>query len=150
MALDEISYDLAVSRGRLPNTDSAENTCCKLPGTEFLSSKFWRRTEGWYSISRFSSSGNIQSLHAVRNIPDKDAITEAYNPDRQRLQRQNRGGFVVDPLADVCSVVRENSGFYSSQMSNPIIQNGIQVRNASGIAEASSATCTVPANLSSR
>ena len=33
MALDEISS------GRIPNTDSAENTCCKLPGAEFLSTE---------------------------------------------------------------------------------------------------------------
>ena len=39
MALDEISYDLAVSSGKIPNTDSADNTCCKLPGAEFLSPK---------------------------------------------------------------------------------------------------------------
>ncbi|KAK7836458.1 tortifolia1-like protein 4 [Quercus suber] len=37
MALDELSHDLTLSNGRIPNTDSAENTCCKLAGAEFLS-----------------------------------------------------------------------------------------------------------------
>ncbi|ESR51757.1 hypothetical protein CICLE_v10030884mg [Citrus x clementina] len=54
MALDEISYDLALSNGRILNNNAAENTCCKLPGAEFLSSKFWRRAEGRSSTSRCS------------------------------------------------------------------------------------------------
>lgn len=54
MALDEISYDLALSNGRILNNTAAENTCCKLPGAEFLSSKFWRRAEGRSSTSRCS------------------------------------------------------------------------------------------------
>ncbi|CAE5958415.1 unnamed protein product [Arabidopsis arenosa] len=47
MALDEISSDLAVSNGRVPRNSSscAGDSCSKLPGTEFLSPKFWRKTE---------------------------------------------------------------------------------------------------------
>ncbi|VVA92337.1 unnamed protein product [Arabis nemorensis] len=46
MALDEISCDLAVSNGRVPkNSGCAGDSCSKLPGTEFLSPKFWRKTE---------------------------------------------------------------------------------------------------------
>ncbi|KAL1218969.1 TORTIFOLIA1-like protein 4 [Cardamine amara subsp. amara] len=47
MALDEISCDLAVSNGRVPKNSSscAGESCSKLPGTEFLSPKFWRKTE---------------------------------------------------------------------------------------------------------
>ncbi|KAG7592822.1 HEAT repeat [Arabidopsis thaliana x Arabidopsis arenosa] len=47
MALDEISCDLAVSNGRVPRNSSscAGDSCSKLPGTEFLSPKFWRKTE---------------------------------------------------------------------------------------------------------
>ncbi|KAE8688295.1 ARM repeat superfamily protein, putative isoform 2 [Hibiscus syriacus] len=56
MALDEISYDLAISSGRIPNTDSPDNTCCKLPDAEFLSPKFWRKTEGRFSTSRIQGS----------------------------------------------------------------------------------------------
>ncbi|CAI8592899.1 unnamed protein product [Vicia faba] len=32
-ALEEISYDLAVRSGRIPNTDAVEDMCCKLHGT---------------------------------------------------------------------------------------------------------------------
>ncbi|KAG2303746.1 hypothetical protein Bca4012_062503 [Brassica carinata] len=46
MALDEISCDLAVSNGRVPKPSSCGGeSCSKLPGTEFLSPKFWRKTE---------------------------------------------------------------------------------------------------------
>lgn len=46
MALDEISCDLVVSNGRVPkNSSCAGDSCSKLPGTEFLSPKFWRKTE---------------------------------------------------------------------------------------------------------
>ena len=46
MALDELSCDLAVSNGRVPKCNSCGGeSCSKLPGTEFLSPKFWRKTE---------------------------------------------------------------------------------------------------------
>ncbi|CAH8312971.1 unnamed protein product [Eruca vesicaria subsp. sativa] len=46
MALDEISCDLAVSNGRVPkNSNCGGESCSKLAGTEFLSPKFWRKTE---------------------------------------------------------------------------------------------------------
>ncbi|KAF2302446.1 hypothetical protein GH714_036383 [Hevea brasiliensis] len=130
MALDEISYDLALSSGRIPNTDSADNTCCKPPGAEFLSSKFWRRTEGRYSTSRFSSSGSMQSPHAARNIYGKDASSETFNANSQRFQHQNRSGFILNPLPNVRSVGKRNLGFYSSQMSNNIIQEDGQAQKA--------------------
>ncbi|XP_018447617.2 LOW QUALITY PROTEIN: TORTIFOLIA1-like protein 4 [Raphanus sativus] len=47
MALDEISCDLAVSNGRVLKTSSCGGgeSCSKLPSTEFLSHKYWRKTE---------------------------------------------------------------------------------------------------------
>ncbi|KAL7603686.1 hypothetical protein Lser_V15G14784 [Lactuca serriola] len=54
-ALDEISYDLAISSGRVSTTDS----CCM--GTEFLSPKYWWRTEGQYG-PRSPFRGTHQSL----------------------------------------------------------------------------------------
>ncbi|CAK7332731.1 unnamed protein product [Dovyalis caffra] len=120
MAVNEISYDLAISSGRIPKTNSAENACCKLPGAEFLSSKFWRRTECRHSSSRFSSPGSIQSLNSVCNVPVKNVGVETYNQGSQRCQHQNRGGFLVNTLADVSSVNRQNSGFYTSQKANNI------------------------------
>ncbi|XP_020576178.1 TORTIFOLIA1-like protein 4 [Phalaenopsis equestris] len=53
MALENMSRDLASSSsGRVMNTDPAAKLCCRFPGTEFLSSKFWRRAERRYA-SRF-------------------------------------------------------------------------------------------------
>ncbi|XP_050373353.1 TORTIFOLIA1-like protein 4 [Argentina anserina] len=97
MALDGISYDLAVSTGKIPDTESAENTCCKLPGAEFLSSKFWRRTEGRCSGPRFSYSGNNPSMNAV---PDKDTGVEPSTFNRQRFQQQSRGAHTTDSPGD--------------------------------------------------
>ncbi|KAL5759677.1 hypothetical protein ACOSQ2_018515 [Xanthoceras sorbifolium] len=152
MALDEISYDLALSSGRILNNDFAENTCCKLPGTEFLSSKFWRRTEGHFSTSRLSSSGNLQSLHAVQSTPDKHASSETYKTDNRKLQHPSRGGFILNPLADVHDL-RGNSGFNSNKTVKDISQDAdrFQNCNAAGFdGAASSAVCTAPVNMNSR
>ncbi|XP_022726216.1 TORTIFOLIA1-like protein 4 [Durio zibethinus] len=135
MALNEISYDLDVSSGRILNMDSADNTCCKLPGAEFLSPKFWRKTEGRFSTSRLSSSGCMPSLNAVRNTTDNDSGGESYKPAvSQRYQRQGWGGFVLNPVADSGSGMRENSGF-SNRTSRDTIQKceRAQFGNASGL-----------------
>ncbi|KAL4361016.1 hypothetical protein GQ457_04G017160 [Hibiscus cannabinus] len=42
LALDQISYDLAVSTGRM--STSTRTTCCLFPAAGFLRSKFWRKT----------------------------------------------------------------------------------------------------------
>ncbi|KAI7728825.1 hypothetical protein M8C21_023804 [Ambrosia artemisiifolia] len=53
--LDEISYDFAISTGRVSRTDS----CCM--GTEFLSPKYWRRAEGSFPSLRSPFRGGNQS-----------------------------------------------------------------------------------------
>ncbi|KAG8388635.1 hypothetical protein BUALT_Bualt02G0145900 [Buddleja alternifolia] len=69
LALDEISFDLAVSTGRMTQNDAI---CCKLPGTEFLSSKLWRK-EARSSTSHLpASGGTFQSVGAVRSIFHKN------------------------------------------------------------------------------
>lgn len=69
MALDEISQNVAVSIGNVSDTDSLGNTCCMLPRAEFLSPKFWRKTEGQYSSSRLSFSGRKQLAYVVSDLP---------------------------------------------------------------------------------
>ncbi|KAF2316027.1 hypothetical protein GH714_040822 [Hevea brasiliensis] len=98
LALDEISYDLAVSSGRM--TNSHRTTCCMLPGADFLSSKFWRKTESCYSTSRFSSTGT-PSLAAIRHRAVKNGNTGTQNLESHRLQLQGGGGFIVNPLAEI-------------------------------------------------
>ena len=96
LALDEISYDLAISSGRMTKPDPHGNTCCMLPGAEFLSSKFWRKTHGRDSITRFSRSGGTPSLAAMNYQANRDAETKLAN---HRFRPD--GGFITNPLAEI-------------------------------------------------
>lgn len=61
--LDEISYDLAISTGRVSTADS----CCM--GTEFLSPKYWWRAEGQYGQTpRSPFRGTHQSLSDISKL----------------------------------------------------------------------------------
>ncbi|KAH0461851.1 hypothetical protein IEQ34_009426 [Dendrobium chrysotoxum] len=82
MTLNEISHDLVVPSSR--NSDPAAKTCCRLPGTEFLSSKFWRRTDSRYS-SRFLPDINDSGNRAAHDV---------YQWNKQKL------GF-TNPLAEI-------------------------------------------------
>ncbi|XP_057466129.1 TORTIFOLIA1-like protein 3 isoform X1 [Actinidia eriantha] len=92
LALDEISYDLAVTTGRMSKINSEETTCCKLPGAEFLSPKFWRRIEPRNSTPQFPlSRGN------------KNGNAETLRLENRRFPMRGSGGFTVNPLAEVHS-----------------------------------------------
>ncbi|TYH19559.1 hypothetical protein ES288_A05G361000v1 [Gossypium darwinii] len=106
MALDEISYDLSLSNGRIPNMDSADKTCCKLPGTEFLSPKFWRKPEavsqrhqhqgcggfifpvadGCNGITDNSGSSNRLSKNTIQNA-ERVQLGNGSDPDGTTLVR---------------------------------------------------------------
>lgn len=101
LALDEISFDLAVSTGRMSRSDAAGAICCKLPGAEFLSSKLWKKTEGHFSTSRFSVSDGNTSVAGVRNIPDKNGDREGFKLENRRYRLQGGRGFIVNPLAEM-------------------------------------------------
>ncbi|KAE9601455.1 hypothetical protein Lal_00023799 [Lupinus albus] len=96
LALDEISHDLAISSGRMANYDVPGNACCLLPGAEFLRSRFWKKTQGPYSSSRFSKSGSTPTLAAMHYKADRNAETRLAN---HRLRFD--GGFITNPLADI-------------------------------------------------
>ncbi|CAI0379567.1 unnamed protein product [Linum tenue] len=126
MALNEISHDLAVSRGRIPETSPADNkACCKLPGTEFFSSKLWRRTDGgqYSAPSRFPSSGITQSRNSLWT-------GGPYLPEGRRFQQRHsssssssssKGGFVLE---DVHSTGRGNfAGLSPRQVSSKLFQD---------------------------
>ncbi|TYG80334.1 hypothetical protein ES288_D02G208200v1 [Gossypium darwinii] len=148
MALDEISYDLAISSGRILNMDSTDNKCCKLPGAEFLSPKFWRKTESRFSTSRLPSSGRMLSLNAVHNLHDKDSGGEMYKPAYGRgYQRQGGSGFAMNPVGDAGSDIRDNPGFSKNTIQNA---ERFQVGNSSASDGTSLVSCTAPTNLSSR
>lgn len=76
--LDEMSQDFALSSRRI---SSAGNTCCLLPSADFLSPKFWRKTDGQ---SRTTVSSN-----------NKDVNSEPTNPDNQRSK--HRTGNTLTP-----------------------------------------------------
>ncbi|KAK7367965.1 hypothetical protein VNO80_09985 [Phaseolus coccineus] len=129
MALDEISYDLAVSSGRFSYTDVTDDTCCKLPGTDFLSSKFWKKTEGRNVTSKFSL-GNIASTNGVHNaITNKDGDKEILTANNSRLQH-GKGGYFVNQLAEVQSNFK---GLHTYKISKNRVQDSMtaQTGNAS-------------------
>lgn len=134
MALDEISYDLGLSSGRVPNGSFAENSCCKLPGAEFLSSKFWRRAEGRYSSSKFCSTAQVASPNDPHHMLDRDSVPEALKLNNQRFRTERRGGLVMNPLADVDGEFRENLGQYPKRLLKTVIQenDNVHIYNASG------------------
>ncbi|KAI4328326.1 hypothetical protein L6164_020687 [Bauhinia variegata] len=141
-ALDEMSYDLAVSSGRIPNMDSTGDMCCKLPGTEFLSSKFWKRTDQRYSTSRLSF-GSMASPKAVHNETDNDPSLEMFTTNSKRFQHR-RGELFLDPLADGGSNLNGHLGKYSYKTPKKMIQetDRTESNNASqldGILSANSA-----------
>ena len=105
IALDEISYDLAVSSGRMSKTESARVTCC-MPGADFLSYKFWRRTESRLAAPRISTSSGTPSVAAMRYRDDANNIAERLKLNR-RFQLQG-GGLIVNPLAEIQSDSRGN------------------------------------------
>ncbi|PIN02979.1 hypothetical protein CDL12_24503 [Handroanthus impetiginosus] len=85
LALDEISFDLAVSTRKMSQNN---DMCCKLPGTDFLSSKLWRKEEGRPSTSQLPSScGNGDA--------------EGFTLQNQRYRFHGGRGLIMNPLADI-------------------------------------------------
>lgn len=102
LALDEISCDLAVSTGRMANTDSFGSKCCLLPGADFLSSKIWRKTEGRYS-SRLSTSSVTPKVPVMRHRADKSGNAKTFELENHMSRLRGVGGFIVNPLAEIQS-----------------------------------------------
>lgn len=102
LALDEISYDLAVSSGRMSYANTPRATCCLLPGADFLSSRFWKRPEGRQSTPKFSTPTAATPLAPMRSRVDRHGTNGdagSINLENNRFQVQRRGGFMVNPLA---------------------------------------------------
>ncbi|KAJ4877425.1 ARM repeat superfamily protein [Raphanus sativus] len=81
LALDEISYDLAVSNGRM---SSNRNNCCLIPPGSFITSKFWKKPV------------SAPRLATYRN---RNAQTMGLQGSRQRFN--GPAGFIVNPLAEI-------------------------------------------------
>ncbi|CAN4086122.1 unnamed protein product [Withania somnifera] len=100
LALDEISFDLAMSTRRISNTNSA-SMCCKLPGAEFLTSKLWKRAEGRGVTSLFSASSGTSSAGVISNVAGEHGNGERFKLERRRYRLQSSRGFIVNPLAEI-------------------------------------------------
>ncbi|KAL2936003.1 TORTIFOLIA1-like protein 3 [Bienertia sinuspersici] len=97
-ALDDISYDLALSTARMSSVEAPRSSCCMLPGSDFLSSKFWRRPDGRCSTSRFSFSGNTLAS-ATRSVADKRP-GDTVGLENRRFSLRGPGGVIMNPLAE--------------------------------------------------
>ncbi|XP_030512995.1 TORTIFOLIA1-like protein 4 [Rhodamnia argentea] len=151
MAIEEISYDIALSTGRFPNVDSADYTCCKLPGTEFLSSKFWRRAEGRCSTTRLSSSDGVPLTTVLHGISNK-SVAENHELGSQRVHNQYSGSSVVHQEADVQSNSRESFESCLNKTSKRMVLSTerMQFHMANGINGSSSGSFGALGNLRSR
>ncbi|TKY73446.1 Microtubule-associated protein TORTIFOLIA1 [Spatholobus suberectus] len=113
LALDDISYDLAVSSGRITKSDAPKNTCCLIPGAEFLSSKFWKKTPGRYSSYRLAKSGGTPSLAFSHYRANRNAKTKLTS---HRFGVHGDGSFITNPLAEIKINSREISGPARSEL----------------------------------
>ncbi|KAI4319112.1 hypothetical protein MLD38_032752 [Melastoma candidum] len=104
LALDEISYDLAVTSGRMTNgaggnSNPAGTSCCMLPG-DFLSPKFWRKPEGQLLCSSRLTPSTDPLVHSFRS-------GELTNVDIRRFRLQGSTAFVANPLAKMPGQISE-------------------------------------------
>ncbi|KAL3618009.1 hypothetical protein CASFOL_038330 [Castilleja foliolosa] len=121
LSLDEISFDLAVSTGRMSQNSPSRAVCCKLPGTEFLSSKLWRKAANRPSASRLPASRGTLSTSAIRSISDNIGASEGFPARKSRfLLRGGRGEVIVNPLAKLSSGSMGYSDASSSGVGNNI------------------------------
>eukprot|EP01018_Ginkgo_biloba_P024354 Gb_16920 [translate_table: standard] len=97
--VDEMAQDLAVSTGRLSNVEGGGSTCCRFPGADFLSSKFWKKSEGRYMPTRHATS-DVTSLSKLQQENSYKAEPGMYIWENRRYKGM-RGGFIVNPLADI-------------------------------------------------
>lgn len=98
LALDEISLDLAVSTGRMSKNNADGSTCCKLPGTNFLTWKLWR-TEGRSSTSCLLASHGTPSMAAACGV-DRKGDVKMSRLENRGYQVQGSRGIIKNPLAD--------------------------------------------------
>ncbi|PWA46948.1 armadillo-type fold protein [Artemisia annua] len=98
LTLDEISFDLARSTGRLSHPGPTETMCCKLPGADFLTSRLWKKTELQHSKIKISSA----TFAAANHMTGKNMSLESCNPENRGFRRQGVGsGLIKNPLAEV-------------------------------------------------
>lgn len=91
LTLDEISRDLAVSARPLLIDEPAQK-CFHLPGVEYLSPKYWRR-----------STGDSYTLSANPETSDMRRLAEQRGEQIYQQRARTHSNFVVNPLAEIGS-----------------------------------------------
>ncbi|XP_057806339.1 TORTIFOLIA1-like protein 5 [Salvia miltiorrhiza] len=105
LALDEISFDLAISTGK--TSTAGASSCCSLPGAEFLNLKLRKKTQARaQASSRLPASCEIPpSVTPVAGSVlgmDEDGGGGGFSLQRQRRPlRGGRGVIVMNPLAEI-------------------------------------------------
>ncbi|KAG6403975.1 hypothetical protein SASPL_136209 [Salvia splendens] len=99
LALDEISFDLAVSTGKM-STNGA--SCCSLPGADFLNLKMRRKAQAGAQASS-QLRGTQPSVGAAGSVPGKneDGCGGFLLQNRRHPLRGGRGVIVMNPLAEI-------------------------------------------------
>ncbi|CAI9112485.1 OLC1v1012942C1 [Oldenlandia corymbosa var. corymbosa] len=107
LALDEISFDLAVSTGRMSTGASSGTTCCRLPGANFLSSKLWRKTQQKHSSSRLISSRGPTASNSIYNKANETGDPQPLKLESRRSRFQGGHGVIRNPLAKIPSELQD-------------------------------------------
>ncbi|KAG6401703.1 hypothetical protein SASPL_138567 [Salvia splendens] len=102
LALDEISFDLAVSTGKMSTNTSS---CCSLPGADFLNLTMRRKTQARAQASSQlpTSCGTPPSVGATGSVLGKneDGCGGFLLQNRRHPLRGGRGVIVMNPLAEI-------------------------------------------------
>ncbi|CAN4124324.1 unnamed protein product [Withania somnifera] len=111
--LDEMQHDLAMTTGRIPNTDFTGSTCCMLPRADFLSPKY-RSSEGQDSNSRISLT--VQQQHKNISSAKQKAVTHnECNIALNSSSNRRKGRIPQDgETAGFCHVDRLNGALFAN------------------------------------
>ncbi|KAL3640647.1 hypothetical protein CASFOL_015615 [Castilleja foliolosa] len=104
LALDEISFDLALSNGRMSRND---DVCCKLPGSNFFSSRLWRKPETRSLPSRLQSSCGAPSVAMLPSIPCKNEEAEKFPLQNRKYNLRGGRGIIMNPLAETQVITKQ-------------------------------------------
>ncbi|XP_027153626.1 TORTIFOLIA1-like protein 4 [Coffea eugenioides] len=139
-ALDVMCSDLAISTGKITDTDATGNTCCMLPGAEFLSPKFWRKSDGQNFSSKVSFSNRCQSLNYMPNKYVNSESSKLESPiEKHQIGSVSAVGFMGDAQAGS----RETPDSHSKRRINRLLKDADAVKSfySGGLDRASHATC---------
>lgn len=108
LALDEISYDLAVTSGRMTQSRSSTRTCCMFQ-SDFISSRFWKKNDAQRLNSRPAASLRTPAADVSCLRADRMSEAEPYALEHCRFRHRGGAGFIVNPLAKILSDPRSMS-----------------------------------------